>query len=953
MSSFAITWSPIVFGFALFLNSALLFLVQPLLGRTLQPLLGGNPLAWKTCLVFFQSTLLAGYIYADLVHRFRGLRWQPWLQLFLMVVAIAGAFADEMLKYLMPRLNSVETWPILSVICLLIVVIGLPYFVLSAVGPLMTRWFAHLDHPNASDPYYLFVASNLGGLTGLIVYVLIFEPNAALGGQWLSWKLAFMALTVLVGLVALCAWRSPRNPELEPPEKPTDPNAPLVAQLIGRGPATWPRRLYWFSAAGLPVALMMGLTDYLTLDLAPTPILWTVPIAIYLFAFSQAFARFSIYDKGSFVVKLIVQLLFGLCLCVALSIVLVSLVNMNHPGDRNNSTLTAACVILFGMVLLVPSSWLTVAQPISALIVVFLQANVFKLAGAFMPTVFLYVVCYYFTIRLCLNLLANDRPVASALTTYYSWIGLGGLAGGLFQLGIAPLLFRTDYLEFAFAAALACTLRPAWLANGLTDWLASKLFLTPQDSTERRTKIARVFDFALPILVTAIGAALNYLMRSDFDAFLFGPGEHFVSAGIRRLLADVPLVLAMLLAATLIARPLRFGLALAGIVAVCWIGQGADSAASSLLRQRSAFGTLRVSDLKFEDEAPIFTERILTYGNIPHSSCITEPPAHLRHPTMYYHRKGPVGQVMRNLDWFGPSNVEINNAQRRPEFWLTQNRDNAKDDARIAASLIGMAASGGLDTIATAWSEPPYAFVGLGVGSLFAYAHPYQWVDAYELDPAIIALSEGEQPMFHCYQSAQKRGVCANIHVGDGRRLLTRAGREGLYHVLFIDAFNGGSIPTHLFTRQAIETYFQKLAPDGVVCIHMANPHLELNKVLDMISRRLDIAMQVLEVKDNTLPAFKSSEWVVLARNKAVLQKWNDVGGFVLKANGQPGAAFRPRDAERLLWTDERASLFAAMRNEQMLPAFVYGLLGVLLGFAAIMAIVEIVANSAAQPKRK
>src|SRR5467141_3901739 len=84
MSSIAAMWSPLLFGFALFLSAALLFLVQPMVARTLLPHLGGNPIAWNACLVFFQATLLAGYVYVGLLHRFRGLRWQPWVQLLLM-----------------------------------------------------------------------------------------------------------------------------------------------------------------------------------------------------------------------------------------------------------------------------------------------------------------------------------------------------------------------------------------------------------------------------------------------------------------------------------------------------------------------------------------------------------------------------------------------------------------------------------------------------------------------------------------------------------------------------------------------------------------------------------------------------------------------------------------------------------------------------------------------------
>jgi spermidine synthase len=311
---------------------------------------------------------------------------------------------------------------------------------------------------------------------------------------------------------------------------------------------------------------------------------------------------------------------------------------------------------------------------------------------------------------------------------------------------------------------------------------------------------------------------------------------------------------------------------------------------------------------------------------------------------------------MRNLEWFEFAKDPLNDKLPLPDFWLKGNRDNAKDDARIVASILGLGASGVVAPITAAWSEPPYAFVGLGPGTLFTYAHPYQWVDAYELNPAIIALSEGESPVFHYYHSAQKRGVQATLHAGDGRRALAKAGPENFYHVLFVDAFNSNAIPTHLLTQQAIETYFQKLVPDGVVCIHTSNRNLEIARVLEQVSRRLDIAMTTLQanVNDNDAPTLFGSEWVVLARSKEVLRKWEEGGAFEQKPKEPRFPRFnRHRDLNALVWTDEHASQFAAVRDGQPIFNFIYGMLGLLLAFAAIMALIEMLANSAAPVKKR
>jgi hypothetical protein len=963
MSSFAVMWSPLLFGFALFLSSALLFLVQPMLGRTLLPHLGGNPIAWNACLVFFQTTLLAGYLYADLIHRFRGLRWQPWLQLLLMAIAttlcFVGVFGDGLLLELAPRLESLESWPIVSTLCLLVVVIGLPFFALAAVSPLVQRWFAHLDHPKSSDPYFLFVASNLGGLTALVIYPLLIEPFSPLYAQWMSWKLAVAALGVLLFLTALCAWQSPRSPEMEPTEKPSDPNAPLVPHLIGRGPATWGRRCYWFFASAIPVGLLMGTTDFLTVDVAPAAILWTVPLALYLIAFSQAFARFSPLEQSSFYLKLSIHVGIGFIAALVAIILTIALLSADQPRFQNGVAVmdgesvgvVVAAGLFFVMLLLVPFSWVWVLQPISALAVVFLQANITRRSGMNPGMILLYLSCFYLSVRLCLGMLALDRPAAPALLTYFNWIGLGGLCGGLFQLLLAPLLFRRDYLEYSLFAALACTLRAAWFPHGLTDWLlCMTLFPKNKDETQPTSTlpgwIAFVFDIGFALVVTVFTAVV-LMMRSA-----------------RFLVSDFPLVLALAAAIFLFARPKRFGLALTAVVALCWIGQDSQRTdETQVVQRRTSFGIMRVAEKRQEFRLrggdwgnpvpPRYTERYLMHASTHHGSCIIEPPEMLRYPTTYYHRKGPVGQVMRNLEWF-PEPAQ-NLRQNGADFWLQRNRDNTKDDARIAAALVGMMTAPlgtsplPLEPIVTAWSEPPFACVGLGVGSLLTYAHPYQWVDSYELDPAIIALStdvapDQKTPVFHYVQSAEKRGVNAKIIAGDARRSLSKSGREGFYHVIFVDAFNSDAVPVHLLTKEAIEIYFQKLVPDGAVCFHTSNRYVDLASVLENIARDLKLANVTLRAQPamgNDEPGYFASEWVVLARTPEALRKWTASEAFDRRDDPNMPRPQPPRVSAKLIWTDEHASLLSAVRPGLGWPSMIYGILILILFFGVFLGLVE------------
>ncbi|MBI2805885.1 MAG: hypothetical protein HYX68_12970 [Planctomycetes bacterium] len=967
MSAFAVMWAPLLFGCALFLSAALLFVVQPMVGRTLLPHLGGTPLAWSACLVFFQATLLAGYVYADLAHRFRGLRWQPLIHLVLLLSAIilsfVGVFGDGMLLAVAPRLESLESWPIVTTFCLLFVVVGAPFFALSAVSPLVQRWFAHLDHPKSSDPYFLFVASNLGALSGLVIYVLLIEPAAPLYAQWLSWKLAALALAMLLFLTALVAWRSPRSHELEPAAKPSDPDAPVVPKLIGRGPATWPRRFAWFVASALPVGLLLAVTDYLTLDVAPAPILWAVPLALYLLAFTQAFGRFAPLEQGPLAVKITLHVFYGIAFLIGVALLAVA-VTLNRPGNADAQGFLAAAVAIFLAALaLAPSTWVWVLQPLFALALVFSQANLFQRSTVDPLFILFCLAGYYLSVRVCLEALARDRPAAPALTGYYAWMGLGGVCGGLFQLIAAPILFPRNYLEYSFLAALACSLRANWIPHGLTDWVLCWLFFRPKkdqpapaSTTAWKKRIALFFDLSF-VLPVALIALLLFVWRAELEnnqLFRVGPVALRDLVG---LFGDLALILALVAAVFLILRPLRFGLALSSIVLLSWIGFDRDRSGLTLVRERTPFGlvnvrqdvlSVRVRGNDPEDPLPkSLTERRLMHATTHHGSCITEPVEMLRYPTTYYHRKGPVGRVMRNLEWFPlPA---FNLRQGGPDVWLQRNRDNAKDDARIAASLVGLSAPLGIASlpmapIAGGWSEPPFACVGLGTGTLFTYAHPYQWVDAYELDPAIIRLSEGERPTFHYFQSAKKRGVQATLVPGDGRRSLTKPRREQFYHVIFVDAFNSDAVPVHLLTQEAVAVYFQNLAPDGVVCFHTSNRYVDLNRVLESVAKKLRVVSRPLQYSarpDEVEPLLFSSEWTVLARNQRALDRWTRSDAFE-KLNPPP-VTMTPRDTSRLAWSDEHASLMSAVRQGQTWVGLIYALLILVLFFGMLLGLIELV----------
>ena len=379
------------------LSALLLFLVQPMFAKMVLPSLGGTPAVWNTCMVFFQAALLLGYGYAHL-----GARWltpkrqaighAALLALSLFALPIAPRYTDPG-----------DASPIPWLIGLLTVSLGAPFFMLSATAPLLQRWFASSRHARAGDPYFLYAASNLGSMLALIGYPALVEPWSTLSEQRTAWSLAYGLLAVAV---AACGWLSWRSTDQGAEAAP-----PVAAPSIAVRPITAGRRMRWVLLAMAPSSLFLGLTTYLTTDVAAVPLLWVVPLAIYLLTFVLVFAR--------------------------------------RP--------------------LLPHRWLLAAQPF-VLLPALMQALWYPYTSVW-TTAPLHLLAFFVCAMVCHGELARDRPEPERLTEFYLWMSLGGVLGGLFNALIAPLVFNGVY-EYPIALTLACLLRPQ-LAPGArwVDWL--------------------------------------------------------------------------------------------------------------------------------------------------------------------------------------------------------------------------------------------------------------------------------------------------------------------------------------------------------------------------------------------------------------------------------------------------------------------------------------------------
>jgi len=270
-----------LFASTMFLSGFLLFLVEPMAARMVLPILGGVPMVWNGCVVFFQIVMLAGYVYA--LGASRWLRLRHHVLLHAAVLATPAAVLPFMIQAGSAR--PPEGNPLAWRLLLLAGSIGLPFFVLSTSASVFQHWLSRTDHPSARDPYFLYSSSNFGCLLALASYPIVVEPLFTLREQTRFWTIGYAEFVVLALGCAAFAWRR---------------NAPVSGDAATEGavatlatPVTALRRARWVALAFVPSSLMLAVTTYVSTDIAAVPLLWILPLALYLLTFALAFGRHS------------------------------------------------------------------------------------------------------------------------------------------------------------------------------------------------------------------------------------------------------------------------------------------------------------------------------------------------------------------------------------------------------------------------------------------------------------------------------------------------------------------------------------------------------------------------------------------------------------------------------------------------------------------------------------
>jgi hypothetical protein len=374
----------LLFAATLFTSAALMFVLQPLFGKILLPLLGGSPAVWNTCMVFYQSILFLGYLYAH----YLSTRLNQHKQILAHIAVILVSFLA--LPVGLPDNVSppTESNPTFWLLGILFLAIGLPFFVVSTTAPLIQKWFANVGHHTSDDPYFLYAASNTGSLIALLSYPFLIEPNIGLANQKSFWSIGFLLLCLLIAGCAFTLWKA-QQAKVVTEETDTENDELSITT-----------KLHWLALAFVPSSLLLGLTTFISTDIASVPLLWIIPLTFYLLTFIIVFSKW--HDK-------IHPLMVTLQPIVLLPFIAYSFVN---PA--------------------VLPYWVDLG---------------------------LHLTAFFLAVMVCHGELARLRPNTRHLTTYYLIMSFAGMLGGMFNTFVAPFIFNAVY-EYPLMIIAALLLRP-------------------------------------------------------------------------------------------------------------------------------------------------------------------------------------------------------------------------------------------------------------------------------------------------------------------------------------------------------------------------------------------------------------------------------------------------------------------------------------------------------------
>jgi len=435
----------IVYTVAIFTSALLLFSVQPLFTKMVLPRLGGSPAVWSVAMVFFQSLLLAGYAYAHFLMTLKSRIIPVVVHLLLLVAAFITLPLSISSGWAEPPASGYAFW----LLGLFAVSIGLPFFALAANNPMLQAWFVRTGHPDGPDPYFLYASSNIGSFLALLSYPFALEPIFTLHTQNTIWTTGYGILIVLIAVCGVVMLRSPRTEYA-----PTDDRSAVAPNWM-----QWAR---WVFLAAVPSGLLIAVTAHISTDVAAAPLLWVLPLSLYLLTW----------------------------------------------------------VLVFQSKPLLPHALMLKLQPVAiagvmVLLVVGGEQNLLLTLGA-------HQLCFFIIAMACHGELARTRPAASYLTTFYVALSFGGMIGGLFAGLVAPFVFSW-IAEYPILLALAALCRPAQTqsANRTGNWIwlvvlvATVVLIKIAYGTGHSEAVLETRRVWVVSLIAGIAALLGAVLRID------------------------------------------------------------------------------------------------------------------------------------------------------------------------------------------------------------------------------------------------------------------------------------------------------------------------------------------------------------------------------------------------------------------------------------------------------
>ncbi len=797
----------LLFASTLFLSAFLLFQMQLIVSKCILPWFGGSAAVWTTSLLVFQVLLLGGYIYSHVISARLSAMAQTRIHIALLSIAFLTVFT---LSFLWPSaLTPGASWkpvgagyPTLDVVVIILVSAGLPFFAFSTTGPLLQRWFARLG--GGSGTYRLYSISNLGSLLGLLTFPFVLEPTLRLKTQGRFWSLLFCGFIAGCGV---CAWKA-RNTTEETRTTENMAGAPAETQT---GVLTY---VLWFLLAACPSSLLLATTNLLCQEVMSIPLLWVLPLSLYLLSFILCFDNPRWYRRSIF------HSLFGISLF-----------------------LTCAAVILVDM----------------------------QIQAILLPALL------FFGCMICHGELVRLKPGVKRLTSFYLTISAGGAAGGIFVGIVAPHLF-TFFTEFQLTLGFMVVLLLVCLFLHPASWIFERGSWLPAAITGGTVLAAYLGGLWLPgvpgLLETLhfYPCALSIGAVVVLSTYLLGRGQGS-GRRPREKRRGKPETQRMkrrpLEAGPANERGFRFVQVYVVCIAVLALAALYRSTLESpepFLSLRNFYGAVRVYRQPRSKHRP--GSMRLMHGQTLHGAQL-DPPNN-KVPITYYGKKSGIGIVLQN---------------------------------HSKRSIPGESLRVGL--------------VGLGAGTLAAYGRPGDYFRFYEINPEVVKLSSGPQPVFTYLRDSAAR---VDVELGDARLLLEQElakGQVQKFDVLVLDAFSGDAIPVHLLTREAFETYWQHLDPDhGIIAVHVSSRHIDLFPVLQGAIAYFH-ADSVVDFDTGEDP-FDSNTWVLIARHPGALNiRGLDPTPLPRQSSPRDGDQVHTRVQVQIrprLWTDDYSDIFQLIR---------------------------------------